>query len=72
MSIENNTNLSEQSEISYEKAKGYWENVEPTVCGMLGGLPEVGFIGKTQFSDLFTFNFHNAKAFRYPSEPSIP
>lgn len=41
-----NINSSEASEISYDKAKGYWQSVEPTVCGMLGGLPEVGFIGK--------------------------
>lgn len=36
--------LSEGS--TYDKAKNYWRKVEPTVCGMLGGLPEVGFIGK--------------------------
>jgi protein N-terminal methyltransferase len=47
MSEEIQANSSEKCEISYDKAKGYWENVEPTVCGMLGGIPEVGFIGKS-------------------------
>jgi AdoMet dependent proline di-methyltransferase len=56
METEIKLNSSEESEISYDKAKGYWQNVEPTVCGMLGGMPEVGFIGKLQFSPLFTIS----------------
>lgn len=46
MSQEIKSNSGEESEISYDKAKDYWQSVEPTVCGMLGGLPELGFIGE--------------------------
>lgn len=45
MSEEINLKSENEDETTYHKAKNYWENVEPTVCGMLGGLPEVGFIG---------------------------
>lgn len=46
MSEENKLNSSEKNETTYDKAKDYWQTVEPTICGMLGGIPEVGFIGK--------------------------
>lgn len=62
MSEEIKLNSSEESEISYDKAKDYWQNVEPTVCGMLGGLPEVGFIGKLLISS-FVYNFHDDNLF---------
>lgn len=59
MSEEIISKTSENQEITYEKAKNYWQNVEPTVCGMLGGLPEVGFIdiqgSKSFLSLLFKF-----------------
>ncbi|CRK88479.1 CLUMA_CG002216, isoform A [Clunio marinus] len=51
--LQKNKNMSEEekngktddgSEVTYEKAKEYWQTIEPTVCGMLGGLPEVGFL----------------------------
>lgn len=46
MSEENKLNSVYSEVTTYDKAKGYWQTVEPTVCGMLGGIPEVGFIGK--------------------------
>lgn len=47
MSEENKSNSSDGADSTYNKAKEYWKAVEPTVCGMLGGLPEVGFLGKS-------------------------
>lgn len=47
MSDENKSNSSDAASVTYDKAKEYWEKVEPTVSGMLGGLPEVGFLGKS-------------------------
>lgn len=44
---ENKSNSSNGADSTYDKAKEYWKTVEPTVCGMLGGLPEVGFLGKS-------------------------
>lgn len=38
--------LSDSDDKTYDKAKEYWQTVEPNVSGMLGGLPEVGFIGE--------------------------
>lgn len=46
MSVENNPKPSDCDETTYDKAKAYWQTVEPSICGMLGGIPEVGFIGK--------------------------
>lgn len=62
MSQENKLNSSEDGEISYDKAKDYWQNIEPTVCGMLGGLPEVGYIGKLLILS-FVYNFHDDEFF---------
>lgn len=50
MSEEIKSKSSDEEATTYEKAKNYWNKVEPTVYGMLGGLPEVGFIGKRNFN----------------------
>lgn len=55
MSEENKLNSSKSNEATYDKAKGYWQTVEPTICGMLGGIPEVGFIGKQLNFDLLAY-----------------
>jgi len=49
MSEENKLKSSENDVLQYDKSKEYWQTVEPTICGMLGGLPEVGFIGELRF-----------------------
>ena len=49
--LENNLKVSENDETTYDKAKTYWSNVDSNLSGMLGGLPEVGFIGKFIISD---------------------
>lgn len=51
-------NSVESKGTTYDKAKTYWQNVEPSVCGMLGGLPEVGFIGKSR-NLCFKSRFHD-------------
>lgn len=55
MSDENKLITSKSNEATYDKAKGYWQTVEPTICGMLGGIPEVGFIGKQFKFDLLIY-----------------
>lgn len=45
---ENKLETSNAGDSTYDKAKNYWGKIEPSVCGMLGGLPELGFIGKFQ------------------------
>lgn len=46
MSAEIKSKSADGEDISYDKAKEYWQTIEPTVCGMLGGLPELGFVGE--------------------------
>lgn len=46
MSEENKSKTSNDEETTYDKARKYWGKVEPTVYGMLGGLPQLGFIGR--------------------------
>lgn len=39
------TNQKDGENSTYQKAAKYWESVEPTISGMLGGI-NVGFLGK--------------------------
>lgn len=50
---EENINLDEKNSSTYDKAKQYWQSVEPTLSGMLGGIYEVAYIGKIIF---YSFN----------------
>jgi AdoMet dependent proline di-methyltransferase len=64
--VENNSKSLDGDESTYDKAKEYWQNVEPTICGMLGGIPEVGSIGETKFYKILGVSFHGDFSFRYP------
>lgn len=52
-----NENRDEEGNISdtttYDKAKAYWNKVDPSISGMLGGIAEVGYIGKYNFFRIF-------------------
>ena len=54
---ENKLKSADSGGTTYDKAKDYWQTVEPTVCGMLGGIPEVGFIGEN-LNLMFKVCFH--------------
>lgn len=62
----------EGSGTTYDKAKSYWQNVEPSVCGMLGGLPEVGFIGKSKGSSASLVSMTKLFDFRHSSVGELP
>jgi hypothetical protein len=42
----NNLNLDDKNTTTYDKAKLYWQQIEPTLSGMLGGIYEVAYIGE--------------------------
>lgn len=73
MSAEEELRKSEaEGDTTYDKAKSYWNKVEPTVCGMLGGLPEVGFIGDFKNFILISCFYDNSSNCRHSSLGSFP